>query len=32
MNIQIKVDNNLFDNLSEKAREALLDELQNSRP
>ncbi|WP_447872168.1 hypothetical protein [Serratia fonticola] len=28
MNIQIKVDNNLFDNLSEKAREALLDELQ----
>jgi hypothetical protein len=28
MNIQIKVDNNLFNNLSEKAREALLDELQ----
>lgn len=28
MNIQIKVDDNLFNNLSEKTREAFLDELQ----
>lgn len=28
MNIDIKVDNNLFNNLSEKARDAMLDELQ----
>lgn len=28
MNIEIKVDNNLFNNLSEKARDAMLHELQ----
>lgn len=28
MNIEIKVDNNLFNSLSEKARDAMLDELQ----